>query len=85
VVEEWNGQARMPVLLEEKDRMKSVVVVGAQWGDEAKARWWTICGVVRYIARVAGGHKRGAYGHHREDRMCCSWFLAGFCGRSSRR
>src|SRR5215475_6365373 len=33
--------------------MKSVVVVGAQWGDEGKGK------VFDYIARVAGGHNAG--------------------------
>src|SRR5215475_2204944 len=33
--------------------MKSVVVVGAQWGDEGKGK------VFYYIARVAGGHNAG--------------------------
>src|SRR6266481_52810 len=60
VVEERNRQARMPVLPGEKGRMKSVVVVGAQWGDEGKGKVVDyLAGSFDYIARVAGGHNAG--------------------------
>jgi adenylosuccinate synthase len=40
--------------------MKSVVVVGAQWGDEGKGKVVDyIAGGFDYIARVAGGHNAG--------------------------
>src|SRR2546422_10687702 len=40
--------------------MKSVVVVGAQWGDEGKGKVVDyLAGSFDYIARVAGGHKAG--------------------------
>src|SRR5712691_3131861 len=40
--------------------MKSVVVVGAQWGDEGKGKVVDyLAGSVDYIARVAGGHNAG--------------------------
>src|ERR1700688_2508759 len=40
--------------------MKSVVVVGAQWGDEGKGRVVDyLAGAFDYIARVAGGHNAG--------------------------
>ncbi len=41
-------------------RMKSVVVVGAQWGDEGKGKVVDyLAGSFDYIARVAGGHNAG--------------------------
>src|SRR3974377_580397 len=41
-------------------RMKSVVVVGAQWGDEGKGKVVDyLSGAFDYIARVAGGHNAG--------------------------
>src|SRR5690349_22806865 len=41
-------------------RMKSVVVVGAQWGDEGKGKVVDyLAGSCEYIARVAGGHNAG--------------------------
>jgi adenylosuccinate synthase len=44
----------------EKDCMKSVVVVGAQWGDEGKGKVVDyLAGSFDYIARVAGGHNAG--------------------------
>src|SRR5947199_9052197 len=47
----------MPVLPREKVRMKSVVVVGAQWGDEGKGKVADyLSGSFDYIARVAGGY-----------------------------
>src|SRR5213594_2497033 len=50
----------MPVLPREKARMKSVVVVGAQWGDEGKGKVVDyLSGSFDYIARVAGGHNAG--------------------------
>src|SRR4030088_499746 len=40
--------------------MKSVVVVGAQWGDEGKGKGVDyLAGSFDYIARVAGGHNAG--------------------------
>src|SRR3989440_2957027 len=40
--------------------MKSVVVVGAQWGDEGKGKVVDyLAGAFDYIARVAGGHNAG--------------------------
>ncbi|MGA2810389.1 MAG: adenylosuccinate synthase [Candidatus Acidiferrum sp.] len=40
--------------------MKSVVVVGAQWGDEGKGKVVDyLAGTFDYIARVAGGHNAG--------------------------
>ena len=40
--------------------MKSVVVVGAQWGDEGKGKVVDyLAGGFDYIARVAGGHNAG--------------------------
>src|SRR5260370_41814873 len=40
--------------------MKSVVVVGAQWGDEGKCKVVDyLAGWFDYIARVAGGHNAG--------------------------
>ena len=40
--------------------MKSVVVVGAQWGDEGKGKVVDyLAGSLDYIARVAGGHNAG--------------------------
>jgi adenylosuccinate synthase len=40
--------------------MKSVVVVGAQWGDEGKGKVVDyLSGAFDYIARVAGGHNAG--------------------------
>jgi len=40
--------------------MKSVVVVGAQWGDEGKGKVVDyLSGSFDYIARVAGGHNAG--------------------------
>src|SRR5579862_3982402 len=40
--------------------MKSVVVVGAQWGDEGKGKVVDyLAGSFDYIARVAGGHHAG--------------------------
>src|SRR6266852_2762808 len=44
----------------EKAWMKSVVVVGAQWGDEGKGKVVDyLAGSFDYIARVAGGHNAG--------------------------
>src|SRR5207245_11586477 len=44
----------------ERQRMKSVVVVGAQWGDEGKGKVVDyLSGSFDYIARVAGGHNAG--------------------------
>jgi len=41
----------------EEAGMKSVVVVGAQWGDEGKGKVVDyLSGSCDYIARVAGGH-----------------------------
>src|SRR5690349_22156847 len=41
-------------------RMKSVVVVGAQWGDEGKGKVVDyLAGSFDYIARCAGGHNAG--------------------------
>src|SRR5213080_1651111 len=41
-------------------RMKSVVVVGAQWGDEGKGKVVDyLAGSFDYIVRVAGGHNAG--------------------------
>ena len=46
--------------VEEKVRMKSVVVVGAQWGDEGKGKVVDyLAGSFDYIVRVAGGHNAG--------------------------
>src|SRR5258708_8628651 len=46
--------------LEERACMKSVVVVGAQWGDEGKGKVVDyLAGSFDYIARVAGGHNAG--------------------------
>ena len=40
--------------------MKSMVVVGAQWGDEGKGKVVDyLAGSFDYIARVAGGHNAG--------------------------
>src|ERR1044071_3720794 len=40
--------------------MKSVVVIGAQWGDEGKGKVVDyLAGSFDYIARVAGGHNAG--------------------------
>src|SRR5438270_12918908 len=40
--------------------MKSVVVMGAQWGDEGKGKVVDyLSGSFDYIARVAGGHNAG--------------------------
>src|SRR5260370_25984957 len=40
--------------------MKSVVVVGAQWGDEGKGKVVDyLAGSFDYIARVGGGHNAG--------------------------
>src|SRR5579885_928235 len=40
--------------------MKSVVVVGAQWGDEGKGKVVDyLAASFDYIARVAGGHNAG--------------------------
>src|SRR6201982_3233857 len=40
--------------------MRSVVVVGAQWGDEGKGKVVDyLSGSFDYIARVAGGHNAG--------------------------
>src|SRR5947209_4709473 len=40
--------------------MKSVVVVGAQWGDEGKGKVVDyLAGSFDYIARCAGGHNAG--------------------------
>src|SRR5216684_3590220 len=40
--------------------MKSVVVVGAQWGDEGKGKVVDyLAGAFDYIARIAGGHNAG--------------------------
>src|ERR1700675_3957293 len=40
--------------------MNSVVVVGAQWGDEGKGKVVDyLAGSFEYIARVAGGHNAG--------------------------
>src|ERR1700676_552679 len=40
--------------------MNSVVVVGAQWGDEGKGKVVdSLAGSFEYIARVAGGHNAG--------------------------
>ena len=40
--------------------MKSVVVVGAQWGDEGKGKVVDyLAGSFDYICRVAGGHNAG--------------------------
>src|SRR5258708_12809599 len=40
--------------------MKSVVVVGAQWGDEGKGKVVdSLDGSFDYIVRVAGGHNAG--------------------------
>src|SRR5260370_378994 len=40
--------------------MRSVVVVGAQWGDEGKGKVVDyLAGSFDYIARVAGGHNAG--------------------------
>ena len=40
--------------------MKSIVVVGAQWGDEGKGKVVDyLAGAFDYIARVAGGHNAG--------------------------
>src|SRR5438477_5387412 len=40
--------------------MKSVVVVGAQWGDEGKGKVVDyLAGSFDYIVRVAGGHNVG--------------------------
>ena len=42
------------------DGMKSVVVVGAQWGDEGKGKVVDyLAGSFDYIVRVAGGHNAG--------------------------
>jgi adenylosuccinate synthase len=44
----------------EEVRMKSVVVVGAQWGDEGKGKVVDyLAGSFDYIVRVAGGHNAG--------------------------
>ena len=49
--------------------MKSVVVVGAQWGDEGKGKVVDyLAGSFDYIARVAGGHL--ALGSHGPEAMC---------------
>src|SRR5438445_11968981 len=41
-------------------RMKSVAVVGAQWGDEGKGKVVDyLAGSFDYIVRVAGGHNAG--------------------------
>src|SRR6201993_1721102 len=40
--------------------MKSVVVVGAQWGDEGKGKVVDyLAGSFDYVARCAGGHNAG--------------------------
>ena len=40
--------------------MKSIVVVGAQWGDEGKGKVVDyLAGSFDYIARCAGGHNAG--------------------------
>src|SRR2546428_1887790 len=50
----------MPVLPRKRKEMKSVVVVGAQWGDEGKGKVVDyLSGSFDYIARVAGGHNAG--------------------------
>ena len=52
----WRGR----VFGQEKVCMKSVVVVGAQWGDEGKGKVVDyLAGSFDYIARVAGGHNAG--------------------------
>src|SRR5260370_39331390 len=52
---------RKPVLPRENAQMKSVVVVGAQWGDEGKGKVVDyLSGTFDYIARVAGGRNPGA-------------------------
>src|ERR1700682_1517948 len=49
--------------------MKSVVVVGAQWGDEGKGKVVDyLAGSFDYIARVAGGHNAGHTVIIRKDR-----------------
>src|ERR1700682_2767715 len=46
--------------LGERSEMNSVVVVGAQWGDEGKGKVVDyLAGSFEYIARVAGGHNAG--------------------------
>ena len=51
---------RGPVLSQGAPKMKSVVVVGAQWGDEGKGKVVDyLAGSFDYIARVAGGHNAG--------------------------
>jgi len=40
--------------------VKSIVVVGAQWGDEGKGKVVDyLAGSFDYIARCAGGHNAG--------------------------
>src|SRR5271157_4866645 len=52
----WRGR----VFGQENVCMKSVVVVGAQWGDEGKGKVVDyLAGSFDYIARVAGGHNAG--------------------------
>jgi adenylosuccinate synthase len=54
----WNEGRTSAV--EETFGMKSVVVVGAQWGDEGKGKVVDyLAGSFDYIARVAGGHNAG--------------------------
>jgi adenylosuccinate synthase len=56
----WDITQKRTVCGKEKDRMKSVVVVGAQWGDEGKGKVVDyLAGSFDYIARVAGGHNAG--------------------------
>jgi adenylosuccinate synthase len=52
----WRGRGSG----QENVSMKSVVVIGAQWGDEGKGKVVDyLAGSFDYIARVAGGHNAG--------------------------
>src|ERR1700752_3349290 len=58
--------------------MKSVVVVGAQWGDEGKGKVVDyLAGSVDYIARVAGGHNAGHTVIIGKDRYVLPLILCG--------
>ena len=58
-----NGVARQGLGLGER-LMKSIVVVGAQWGDEGKGKVVDyLAASFDYIARLAGGHNAGQRYH----------------------
>ena len=51
--------------------MKSIVVVGAQWGDEGKGKVVDyMAASFDYIARCAGGHNAGTHRHFQWQSLC---------------